>query len=110
MRTAGDKLKSLTDHPVGEWPKKLLKDWNPKRDFAYAMLHAERLTKLLVDEHIAEILLEQAQKFPERRELAEKWVERAEPRARFLVDEITSTGARLLKTLQSEPESEKAVG
>jgi alkylation response protein AidB-like acyl-CoA dehydrogenase len=107
MKTAGDKLKSLTDFPVGEWPNRFLKDWNPKRDFAYAMLHAERLTKLLADEHISELLLEQAKKFPERRELAERWVERAEPRARFLVDEITSTGARLLKSL-SEDESEKA--
>ena len=110
MRTAGDKLKSLTEHPVGQWPRKFLKDWNPKRDFAYAMLHAERLTRLLCDEHIAELLLAQAQKFPERRELAERWVERAEPRARFLVEEITSTGGRLLKSLQEEPESKKAVG
>jgi alkylation response protein AidB-like acyl-CoA dehydrogenase len=111
VRTAGDKLKSLTDHPMGEWPNRFLKDWNPKRDFAYAMLHAERLTRLLADEQIAEILLEQAKKFPERRELAEKWVERAEPRARYLVDEITSTGARLLKSLdKNELESEEAAG
>ncbi len=110
MRTAGDKLKSLTGHPVGEWPNRFLKDWNPKRDFAYAMLHAERLIRLLVDEQIAEILLEQARKFPERRELAEKWIERAEPRCRFLVEEITTTGARLLKSLTEEDVEEKAVG
>jgi alkylation response protein AidB-like acyl-CoA dehydrogenase len=110
MRTAGDKLKSVREFPVGEWPNRFLKNWNPKRDFAYAMLHAERLTKILVDEHIAEILLEQAKKFPERRELAEKWVERAEPRARFLVDEITSTGARLLKSLEETESEKEAVG
>jgi hypothetical protein len=66
------------------------------------MLHAERLTRLLVDEVVAELLLAQAKKDPARRELAERWVERAEPRCRHLVDEITSTGDRLLATLQKE--------
>jgi hypothetical protein len=111
MRTAGDKLKSVREFPVGEWPNRFLKNWNPKRDFAYAMLHAERLTRILVDEQIAEILLEQAKKFPERRPILERYLERAEPRARFLVEEITTTGGRLLKSLnKEESESEKAVG
>jgi alkylation response protein AidB-like acyl-CoA dehydrogenase len=111
MRTAGDKLKSVREFPVGEWPNRFLKNWNPKRDFAYAMLHAERLTRILADEQIAEILLEQARKFPERRPLLEKYLERSEPRARFLVEEITTTGGRLLKALnKEESEAEKAVG
>jgi alkylation response protein AidB-like acyl-CoA dehydrogenase len=56
VRTAGDKLRSMQEHPVGEWPRRFLKNWNPKRDFAYAMLHAERLTRILADEAIAELL------------------------------------------------------
>jgi alkylation response protein AidB-like acyl-CoA dehydrogenase len=99
VRTAGDKLKSVQEHPVGEWPRRFLKNWNPKRDFAFAMLHAERLIRVLADEAIAELLLAQAKAHPERREVLERHLERAEPRARFLVDEITSTGARLLKQL-----------
>ena len=55
----------------------LREDWNPKRDFAYAMLHAERLTRMLTDAAIAEVLLEQARKHPERARRA-----RALPRAR----------------------------
>ncbi len=111
MRTAGDKLKSVKEHPIGQWPNRFLKNWNPKRDFAYAMLHAERLTRILCDEHIAEILLEQAKKHPERRELAEKWLERAEPRARFLVDEITTTGDRILRQLNdTQHDSQEAAG
>ena len=56
---------------AAEWPQALLQaDWNPKRDFRLAMLHAERLTRLLADELIAEVLLEQAQKHPERRAAA----------------------------------------
>ena len=58
------------------------KEWDPKRDFALAMLHAERLTRLLADEAIAELLLEQAKAHPERRELLERWLDRAELRGR----------------------------
>ncbi|MBM4377437.1 MAG: acyl-CoA dehydrogenase family protein [Deltaproteobacteria bacterium] len=98
-RTATDKVRSLTGRPVTEWPNAFLKNWNPKKDFAYAMLHAERLTKLLTDEAIAESLLEQVVKHPERREVLERWLDRCEPRCRFLHDEITTTGARLLAEL-----------
>lgn len=114
MRTAGDKLRAVSDHPLGEWPELLGKNWNPKRDFAFAMLHAERLTKMLADEAIAEILWEQAKKHPERREVLERHLERAEPRMKFLLDEITTTGDRLLAKLGHEvpgaaaPASERA--
>jgi alkylation response protein AidB-like acyl-CoA dehydrogenase len=103
-RTAGAKLKTLPEKPVSEWLSTLSQEWDPKKDFALAMLHAERLTRLLTDELVAELLLEQAQKFPERRELLERHLDRAEPRARFLLDEITTTGSRLLKSLADEPQ------
>ena len=99
LRTAGDKFKSVADQPIGEWPDLLGKNWNPKRDFAFAMLHAERLTRILADEAIAEIFWEQAKKHPHRREVLERHLERAEPRVRFLLDEITTTGDRLLAKL-----------
>lgn len=98
-KTATDKVRSLTGRPVTEWPDAFLKNWNPKKDFAYAMLHAERLTKLLIDEAIAESLLEQVEKHPDRREVLERWLDRCEPRCRFLHDEITTTGTRLLAEL-----------
>ena len=101
----------LAEHPVGEWPRRFLKNWNPKRDFAYAMLHAERLTRLLADEAIAELLWAQASAHPERREVLERHLERAEPRARFLLEEITSTGDRLLKRLgRGQAETNQAAG
>jgi hypothetical protein len=71
------------------------------------MLHAERLTKILADEAIAELLWKQALKDPSRRELLEAHLERAEPRARFLLDEITSTGAKLLEKLAGDEEEKK---
>ncbi len=106
-RTATDKFRAL---PFAEWPTAFRKEWDPKRDFAFAMLHAERLTKLLTDEAIAEIFWEQAQKHPERREVLERHLERAEPRARFLIDEITSTGARLLARLSGKDDKARAAG
>jgi alkylation response protein AidB-like acyl-CoA dehydrogenase len=110
-RTVADKFRSLRDKPVTEWPRAVAKGWNPKRDFEFAMLHAERLTRLLADEAIAEVLVGQARRFPERRELAERWLERAEPRCRHLSDEILSTGGRLLGKLASlDADEQRQVG
>ncbi len=100
MRTAGDKLRGLGERPVTEWPDAFLKNWNPKRDFAFAMLHAERLTRILFDEAAAELLWEQAKSHPERRDVLSRWLEIAEPRSRYMLDQIQSSGDRLLGTLQ----------
>jgi alkylation response protein AidB-like acyl-CoA dehydrogenase len=104
-RTAAGKLKSLGDVPLGEWAAALRTSWDPKRDFALAMLHAERLTKLLADEAVVQILLDQAKAHPERREVLERYLERAELRARALHEEITTTGQRILGALAGSTES-----
>lgn len=110
-RTAADKVKSLSSLPLTEWPDAFLKNWNPKRDFAWAMLHAERLTRLLADEAIAEILFAQAHRHPERRAWLERYLDRAEPRARFVHEEITTTGQRIIDRLSRREESAaKAAG
>ncbi|MFT5434108.1 MAG: alkylation response protein AidB-like acyl-CoA dehydrogenase [Myxococcota bacterium] len=107
-RTAVDKYRSLQGKPIGEWPDRFLKDWSPKRDFAFAMLHAERLTQILVDEAIAEVLLEQCIRDDGRRDILERHLERAEPRARFLHDQITTTGDRLLRKLKGNQSQDAA--
>ena len=56
LRTAGDKFKTVQDHPITEWPELMGKNWNPKRDFAFAMLHAERLIRILTDEAVCDLL------------------------------------------------------
>ncbi len=101
-RTAGAKLKALADVPLAEWRDALTKQWDPKRDFALAMLHAERLTRMLADEAICEILLAQAKAHPERRELLGRYLDRAELRCKALHEEITTTGDRILDKL-AEP-------
>ncbi len=100
-RTAAGKLKSLGDVPVGKWSD-VLKDWDPRRDFALAMLHAERLTRILIDEAVAEILWDQAKSNPKRRDVLERWLARAELRSKALHEEITTTGDRILAALASD--------
>jgi alkylation response protein AidB-like acyl-CoA dehydrogenase len=98
-RTMTDKVRATRGEPLARWPGAVFKSWNPRRDFTFALLHAERLTRLLADEEIAVILAGQARRDPERRSLLERHLERALPRARFLHDEITTTGSGLLSRL-----------
>ena len=72
-----------------------LESWDPKRDFAYAMLHAERLTRMLADVTISRSLIKQAEKFPERRELA-----RAVRPNTFHIGTVGSTVAQIREELQ----------
>jgi alkylation response protein AidB-like acyl-CoA dehydrogenase len=106
-KTAVDKARALKGVPMSKWPSRFTKDWDPKRDFSYAMLHAERLTRIMVDEAICEILWEQAKCHPEREVVLARYLERALPRARYLHEQITQSGQRLLDGLnQHESESE----
>ena len=93
-----NKLGELPSHPMSEWGS-VFAGWDPKKDFALAMLHAERLCIMLVDVAVAEELFEQSKTHPERREVLERWLERAEPRSRYQRDLITTTGLRLLSSL-----------
>lgn len=106
-RLAGAKFREVRGRPMGEWTE-AFQDFDPKKDFALAMLHAERLTKILGDAAVAEVLLTQAQAHPDRQELLERFLERAEPRTRFWHDEITTTGLRILRTLATDEAAEHA--
>jgi hypothetical protein len=108
MKTAGDKAKGLRDKPIAEWPERFTKNWDPKRDFAFAMLHAERLLLILVDQVVAELLLEQAEKHAERAPLLERHLERAEVRSRFLYEQITTSGKRILDVLTEDGTDERS--
>jgi alkylation response protein AidB-like acyl-CoA dehydrogenase len=97
------KARSLRGRGVGDWKKGFTKDWDQRRDFAPALLHAERLTRLLADHKIASCLLDQALRFPERAGILEGHLERALPRSRYLLDQIRNVGDRLLANLRSSP-------
>jgi alkylation response protein AidB-like acyl-CoA dehydrogenase len=102
MRIAADKLGDVKGKPMGQWRKAFMQDWNPQTDFAYGMLHAERLTKLLTYAAMARTLLqhaEEAKGTPDeasRRELAIRFVERFEPKAHGVLIEIESMGPSVL--------------
>jgi alkylation response protein AidB-like acyl-CoA dehydrogenase len=108
-RTAADKLKGVQDRPISQWPKAFLENWDPKRDFAYAMLHAEHLCELLAHEAICEILLDQAKAHPERTDVLRRFLVRAEPRVRHLHDLILTTGQDLLDRLAQGASAEASV-
>jgi alkylation response protein AidB-like acyl-CoA dehydrogenase len=108
-RTATNKLRSLQGSSIASWPKAMTRNWDPKRDFGFAMLHAERLTGILADEAICELLLAQAAEHPERRVVLERYLERAEPRCRYRHDQICSTGSRLLKDLRRQDGAESSL-
>jgi alkylation response protein AidB-like acyl-CoA dehydrogenase len=106
QRVAKDKWSEATNGPLAQVFDRFFKDWDPKRDFAHGQLHAERLTRILVDVAAAEALLDQAKSFPERRELAARWVEKAEPRVRYNLDLIENTGNALLNRLEIAADDE----
>lgn len=110
QRTAADKLRGLGKYKITEWSREFFQNWEPKRDFAYAMLHAERLTRLMADVAIVEILLDQSRRHPERRSILERFLERAEPRCNALHEEITTRGDRLLAQLREQQQDEAASG
>ncbi len=104
---ARDKWVWVHEKKVSEWTAAFLKDWDARRDFAFGLLHAERMTRILSEVAIAKVLVKQARRFPERRELAEKYLDKALPVVNFLHEEISLSGDRLLKKLQ-EPIEEPA--
>ena len=102
-RMAAKKFRSLSNHKMSDWASKFFKEWDAKKDFSPALLHAERLTLLLTDATISELLLEQANAYPERRELLECFLEKALPRAEYNSSLIANTGDRLLDKLNDAP-------
>jgi len=102
-RIVGGKFSDIRKKAISDWSD-ILKDWDPKRDFAPAMLHAERLTVILADVAVSEILLDQSRACPERKEVLDRYLERAETRCRFMYDEIKNTGALLLESLKEVPD------
>jgi 3-(methylthio)propanoyl-CoA dehydrogenase len=95
----------LKGRSVGAW-KKALAEWDTRTDFAPALLHAERLTRMLVDAAIAEALYEQTKIDPERGIILVRHLERAEPRSRYMADVIKTTGDRLLADLARQEDDE----
>ena len=104
-RIAADKLGGVGRKPMAEWRASLTKEWDPAVDFSFGLLHAERLTKLLTWSHTAQVLVAQAQSVAgtadadERAEIAQRFIERFEPRSKGVLLEIEATSGSLLNRL-----------
>jgi hypothetical protein len=102
MRIAADKLGDVRHLPFSTWKQVFTKDWNPQRDFAFGLLHAERLTRLLAYAAVGDVLVRQAEEargtphHEERVDLAQRFLERFEPRARGVLLEIEATSGSFL--------------
>jgi 3-(methylthio)propanoyl-CoA dehydrogenase len=107
-RIAKDKWVWVSERKISEWPDAFLKEWDARRDFAFGMLHAERLTRILAEVAIAKVLVKQARRFPERREVAERFVERALPVVLANRTEIEQLGDRLLNKLAASEDAASA--
>jgi len=107
-RIAKDKWSYVSDKKMTEWPSAFLKDWDAKRDFSFGLLHAKRLTRMLSEYQIARTLVKQAEQHPERRELAERFMDRAMPVVSYMLEEIHSVGDHVLDQLAAEKAPEEA--
>jgi alkylation response protein AidB-like acyl-CoA dehydrogenase len=92
LKFGGLKDKSFTD-----WKQALLGSWDPKKDFSFGMLHAERFTIITSRLYMAQALVKQALKIKdlklkkERLELSRRFMERSEPKMRGLLAEIEAS-------------------
>jgi len=98
-RIARDKWHWVSERKITEWPSAFLKEWDARRDFSYGLLHAERLARIQIAFCTARVLVKQARRFPERRELAARYLDLALPEANHMHDEILHCGDRLLRQL-----------
>ncbi len=86
LRIFGKKVRAdweggLRGKAPADWGKflarKFLRHWDVKADFSQGLLHAERLAQMLTEVAIGKVLLKQAKRFPERQQLAERFVSRS---------------------------------
>ncbi|MFN3603164.1 MAG: acyl-CoA dehydrogenase family protein [Leptonema sp. (in: bacteria)] len=108
LRVTTDKFITLKDIPVERWIDVITSNWDPKKDFAQALLHAERLTKIMIEKAVCKILLEQGQRFPEREDLFYRYIEKAELRVDYYYKEILTLGDKILKDLANHLEKKVA--
>lgn len=96
-RMVVDKFGGLKEKPLTDWKQAFLSSWDPKTDFSFGLLHAERFTLIASRLWMARVLVKQALKLKdekqrkERLELATRFMERAEPKMRGLLHEIEAS-------------------
>jgi hypothetical protein len=90
-RTAGQYLKD-----------EFMRHWDARADFSHGLLHAERLTWMLADVAMGKVLLKQADRFPERRDLASRFIRRMVLRAEATAREIAESDDAVFQRIAGE--------
>lgn len=98
-RIASGKLRSTVADKgimeIGQFAN--MSSWDPKVDFTQGLVHAERFTRAKADLEAARILLDQAKKFPERKQIAERYMRRMAPRVAHECEQITANDNTVLE-------------
>jgi hypothetical protein len=111
LRIFGNKLRQEWERGVkgkdaraaGQYLKdEFLRHWDARADFSHGLLHAERLTRLLADVAIGKTLLKQADRYPERRALAGRFIRRMVLRAEATAREIHESDDAVFERISSE--------
>jgi len=98
-----DKFGDIKGRPLAQWKEAFLRSWDPKKDFSFALLHAERFCKIASDLWMAKALISQTEKIKEqdlkerRLALAMRFMERAEPKIKGLMLEIEASRGSLFR-------------
>lgn len=98
-----DKFGSLKNKPLTDWKSSFLESWDPKLDFSFGLLHAERFTILTSRLWMARVLVKQALRIndhdlkQQRLLLSARFMERAEAKMRGLMYEIEASKHSLFR-------------
>lgn len=111
-RMVVDKFGEIKEKPLTDWKRAFLSSWDPKKDFSFGLLHAERFTYITSRVWIARVLVKQACAIKDpnvrtqRLDLAARFMERAEPKIRGLIYEIEASRSSIFRE-QFAREAEK---
>jgi alkylation response protein AidB-like acyl-CoA dehydrogenase len=109
-RMVADKFGDLKDRPLAEWKEAFLNSWDPKKDFSFGLLNAERFCLIASKLWMSRALVKQALKVrdkelqQERLSLAARFMERAEPKMRGLLYEIEASKTWAFRASLAEKE------
>lgn len=114
-RMVADKFGDLKDKPLTDWKTAFLKTWDPKTDFSFGLLHAERFCQITSKLWMARALVKQALALndvamqKERLRLASRFMERAEPKMRGLIYEIEASKSSIFREQFQQKHEKKSV-
>ncbi|HXW53466.1 MAG TPA: acyl-CoA dehydrogenase family protein, partial [Myxococcota bacterium] len=114
-RMVVDKFGGLKDKPLLDWKAAFLKTWDPRSDFSFGLLHAERFTIITARLWMARVLVKQALRLDDedqkkaRLNLASRFMERAEPKMRGILYEIEASKSSIFRTALQKSKEEKKV-